>query len=86
MAGRFWRSPVVRLATHTFKHSVMFIIIAVPAVGLAALVKATERAAVSAFVVYVLTILEYAILIVDAFALLYCLVKSAWTTLRDNGS
>jgi uncharacterized membrane protein len=86
MSSRFRRSPVVRYALHTFDQSMMFIILAIVAFSLAALVKFVERAGAPTFLVYVFTFLEYAIVIVDALVFLFRLAKSAWATLKDNES
>jgi hypothetical protein len=74
----------MRFAAHTIDASVMFIVVAIPAFTLAMLVRAGERAGAPVLMVHVLTLVEYVILVLDSFVLLYCLVKSAWIFLRET--
>jgi hypothetical protein len=77
------RSPAVQFSGHVLELSIMFIIVSIPAFGLSMLVKAGERHGAPALTVTILTLLEYAILIVDSLLLLSCLIAKAWIFLKE---
>ena len=62
-----WFSPVAHFAAHAVVGSLVFIIIALPALGLGLLIKWLELQGTSTYVLLVLTGLEYAIVTIEAF-------------------
>lgn len=74
--GNAWWKPIVHFATHTAVGSVIFVIIALPAHGIGQLVNWLTSQGASNYVVSVLTLLEYAILTLDAILLLWHLVTT----------
>jgi hypothetical protein len=84
MARQFRHSGAWRLAAHTVEYSGMLIAISIPAFALSLFVKAGEFLGAPKLMVQILTLLEYAILIVDAFVLMCCLVKDAWRFLKEK--
>ena len=84
MARQFKRFAAWRFAAHTVECSGMLVAIAIPAFVLSLFVKAGEFLGAPKLLVQILTLLEYAILIVDAFVLLCCLVKDAWHFLKEK--
>ena len=77
------RSPAVQLLGHVVELTLTFVFVSIPAFGLAMLVSAGERHGAPALTVNILTLLEYAILMVDALLLLPCLVAKAWAFLQE---
>lgn len=64
---KHWWQPIAHFAGHTITGTLIFCIIATPAIGLSMLVHWLEKVdEVSRFTIIVLTYLEHAILIVDA--------------------
>jgi hypothetical protein len=61
----------------------MFVLVGLAAFSLALFVNAGERAGAPVPLVCILTILEYAMLVIDSLVLLYWLIKSAWIFLRE---
>lgn len=61
-----WWMPVVHFAAHTLVGSVLFLIVAAPAVGLSLLVHALANVSVDGFTILVLKFLEHAILCADS--------------------
>jgi hypothetical protein len=59
-------------------------VVAILAILLSFLVKVSRFVGAPEFVVHILTLLEYAILIVDAFVLLCCLARDARTFLKET--
>lgn len=57
---------IVHFAAHTFTGSVLFLIVGAPAVGLSMLIDLLGAAKLDGFTIAVLTLLEHAILLVDA--------------------
>jgi hypothetical protein len=62
----------------------MLVAIAIPAFIVSLFIKAGELLGAPKPLLHILTFLEYAILITDAFVLLCCLVKDAWHFLREK--
>jgi len=83
MSSNPGHSPATWLAQHTIVISVTFMIVAIAAMSLALFLKVGERAGAPPAIVSILTVLEYAILIVDSLVLLCWLVKSAWIFLKE---
>ena len=78
-----WWNPVVHFATHTAVGSVIFVIIALPAYGLGQLVHWLTGQGSSDYVVGVLTLLEYAIVKLDALLLLWHLVTAGIAAMKE---
>lgn len=82
--GRMWWKPIVHFAAHTLVGSLIFVVISLPAFGLGQLVKLLTANGVAPYVANVLTILEYAIVTVDALLFLWHLLTTAYATLKDD--
>ncbi len=61
-----WWKPIWHFAAHTITGTGIFVVIALPAVGLSMLIHYLEGGSVPKFTLLVLTVLEHAILIVDS--------------------
>jgi len=83
MSPRHKQSPAARFAKHTLLMSAMFVLAGLAAFALALFVKAGERAGAPVPLVCILTVLEYAMLIIDSLVLLYWFAKSAWIFLKE---
>jgi hypothetical protein len=79
-----WLAPVAHFAAHAVVGSLVFVIIALPAMGLGQLVRWLQSQGTSAYVLNVLTLLEYAIVTIDAFALLWHLLYSAYKAFKES--
>lgn len=79
--GRRWWAPIVHFATHSAIGSAIFIVIALPALGLGRLVVWMEEHRAAPYVVGLFTFLEYAIATLDVILVLtyltYAAVKAA---------
>jgi len=84
MSHEFEKLGSVRLAAHPIDLSGMFVIVTVLAIVLSLLVKASRIVGAPELVVHILTFLEYAILIADAFVLLCYLARCARKFLRET--
>lgn len=69
---------------HTLVGSMIFVIIALPAYGLGELVHWLKASGSSEYVVGVLTLLEYAIVTLDAVLLLWHLVTTGITAMKES--
>lgn len=83
MDRKSWWSPVGSFAEHTCIACSVFIVIAFPAIALSALVQVASRHGASEFVTLVLTLLEYAVLIMDSLLFLWYLVFNSWKLMRE---
>lgn len=72
-----WRA-VLRFGVHSLMGTVMFCILALPALGLNLLVHWLEQKGFSPYVLAILTALEYIVLTLDAVLYLFLLVKSLY--------
>lgn len=72
-----WWAPIVHFAGHTVGGSIIFIIIAMPAIGLSLLVEFLGENGIPQFTITVLTILEHTILVIDAVLFVIYLVVTA---------
>jgi hypothetical protein len=79
-----WLSPVAHFAGHSLVGTLVFIIIALPALGLGFLVSWLRLQGISEYVLGVLTLLEYAIVTLDAAALFLHLVYSAYKAFKED--
>lgn len=79
-----WFAPVAHFAAHSVVGSLVFIIIALPAFGLGHLVKWLDLQGTSAYVLAVLTYLEYAIVTIDALAFFWHLLYSAYKAFKEK--
>lgn len=82
-ANTAWWKPIVHFATHTAVGSVIFVIIALPAYGLGQLVHWLTTQGASAYVVTVLTMLEYVIVTFDAVLLVWHLATTGITAIKE---
>lgn len=78
-----WWSPIVHAFTHALVGTAIFIIIAAAAVLLGVFVKWLELFGVSTYVVGVLTLLEYAIVTIDAAGYLVYLVNTGYQAWKE---
>lgn len=76
MGNGKWYAPIAHFFAHTVVGSLIFFLIAFAAVGLSTFVKWLESLGVSSFAVQVITLLETAILCLDALAFLIYLVST----------
>lgn len=79
-----WWSPIVHFLTHTLVGSMIFVIIALPAYGLGELVHWLKASGSSEYVVGVFTLLEYAIVTLDAVLLLWHLVTTGIAAMKES--
>jgi hypothetical protein len=80
---RKWYTPIVNFAIHSLVGTVIFLIVALPALGLDWLVHFAETAGASAFVIAVLAQLEHAILVFDAVAVLLYIAISTIKEIKE---
>ena len=74
------KNPIFEFLNHTFVGTIIFIIIAIPAIALSILVDYLKLIQVQAFTIQVLALLEHAILMIDAaFFISYFLISSIKT-------
>ncbi len=66
----FWWTPIVNFVVHSIVGTAIFLVVGVPAVILSLLVHALEGVRVSPTTLFILSLLEHAILIVDAVAVI----------------
>lgn len=78
-----WWQPIVHFTTHTAVGSVIFVIIALPAYGLGQLVHWLTGQGAAPYVVGVLTLLEYAIVTLDALLLLWHVVTTGVAAIKE---
>lgn len=78
-----WLTPILHFGAHTFVGSMIFCIIAVPAIGLSFLVHYLEGLQVPAFTLSVLTFLEHVLLIVDATLFVVYIVITAYKAFKE---
>ncbi|MGE3342305.1 MAG: hypothetical protein AB7L71_02625 [Vicinamibacterales bacterium] len=78
-----WWAPIVHALTHTVVGTLIFLIIATAAVVLGQFVQWLQGIGTSAYVLAVLTFLEYAIVTVDAVGYLLYLVTTAYQAWKE---
>ena len=78
-----WWSPVVHFGVHVVVGSLIFVLIAMPAFGLGLLVQYLAVNGTAPYVIQVLTLLEYAIVTIDAMAFLVYLVITGINAVRE---
>ena len=81
--GNTWWKPIVHFATHTAVGSVIFVVIALPAYGIGQLVHWLTNQGASNYVVNVLTLLEHAIVTLDALLLFWHLVTTGIAAMKE---
>ena len=84
MSQRFQRFAALRLVKHSIDMSLTFIVVAILAIVLSFLAKISRFVGAPELVVHILTLLEYAILIVDSLVFLCCLTRGARTFLKET--
>jgi hypothetical protein len=78
-----WWSPVVHFGVHVMVGALIFVLISLPAFGLGLLVQSLAVQGTDPYVVQVLTLLEYAIVTIDAMAFLAYLVITGIHAVRE---
>ena len=78
-----WWSPVVHFGVHIVVGSLIFVLISLPAFGLGLLVQYLAIHGTAPYVIQVLTLLEYAIVTIDAMAFLAYLVITGINAVRE---
>jgi predicted membrane channel-forming protein YqfA (hemolysin III family) len=78
-----WYTPILNFATHAIVGTLVFLIVALPAIGLEHLVHMAEGWGTSAFVISVMVFLERAILVLDAGAVLLYILVSTYKEIKD---
>jgi hypothetical protein len=78
-----WWSPVVHFGVHIVVGSLIFVLISMPAFGLGILVQYLAVNGTAPYVIQVLTLLEYAIVTIDAMAFLAYLVITGINAVRE---
>jgi predicted membrane channel-forming protein YqfA (hemolysin III family) len=78
-----WYTPILNFATHALVGTLIFLIVALPAIGLEHLVHMAEGWGTSAFVVSVMVFLERAILVLDAGAVLLYILVSTYKEIKE---
>ena len=76
-------APIVHFAAHVTVSSLLFLVIAAPAVGLSLLVHTLEAVHLDSFTVLVLKFLERAILVADAMLFITYLVVTAIKSVKE---
>lgn len=76
-------APIVHFAAHVTVGSLLFLVIAAPAVGLSLLVHSLEAVNLDSFTVLVLKFLERAILVADAMLFITYLVVTAIKSVKE---
>lgn len=80
--NKMW-TPIVHFAAHVVVGSLLFLVIATPAVGLSLLVHALESAHLDSFTIAVLTFLEHAILVADAVLFIIYMMVTALKSVKE---
>jgi hypothetical protein len=78
-----WWSPVVHFGVHIVVGFLIFVLISLPAFGLGLLVQYLAIHGTAPYVIQVLTLLEYAIVTIDAMAFLAYLVITGIHAVRE---
>ena len=78
-----WWAPVVHFGVHVVVGSLIFVLISLPAFGLGLLVQYLAMKGTAPYVIQVLTLLEYAIVTIDAVAFLAYLVITGINAVRE---
>lgn len=78
-----WYKPIINFATHAFVGTLIFLIVALPAIGLEHLVHMAESWGTSDFVISTMVFLERAILVLDAGAVLLYILISTYKEIKD---
>ena len=78
-----WWSPVVHFGVHVVVGSLIFVLISLPAFGLGILVQYVAAKGTAPYVIQVLTLLEYAIVTIDAMAFLAYLVITGINAVKE---
>jgi hypothetical protein len=78
----FWK-PVVEFATHVLTASMIFVIVAIPALLIEAAVHGLERIHVTGLIIQGLNVAEYAIFGGDILLLVLFLIKSGYRAIKE---
>ena len=78
-----WWSPVVHFGVHVLAGSLIFVLISLPAYGLGLLIQYLAQSGAAPYVIQVLTVLEYAIVTLDALVLLTYIVYTSIYFLKE---
>jgi hypothetical protein len=79
-----WLAPVAHFAAHALVGSLVFVVIALPALGLSLLVHWLESRGAAGYVISVLTALEYVIVTIDAIAFTWHLLYSTYKAFKES--
>lgn len=79
-----WHTPLINLAIHVVIGSLMFVIIAIPAVGLSFLVTWLETINVAPYTLQLLTLLEHAIVTIDVLSVLAYILTTIYREVKGN--
>lgn len=72
-----WWHPLLVLLKETFGGSIIFVVVAIPAIGINYSVHWLERQGIDSVIIVGLTMLEYTLFSVDAMLFIFFIVKSA---------
>jgi hypothetical protein len=78
-----WWAPIVHFGVHSLQGSVIFVIIALVALGLGHFVDLLHGWGASQFVVVVFGVLEKTMVVVDAVSFLVYLVRTAYMAIKE---
>ena len=78
-----WWSPVVHFGVHVLAGSLIFVLISLPASGIGLLVQYLAQNGTAPYVIQMLTVLEYAIITLDALVLLTYFVNTSIYSLKE---
>ncbi len=77
-----WWSPLWEFAVHVFVGTMLFIIIAIPAIGLSLLTKELEKLEVGRFIILGAQGAEYMMFFIDLIMYAVFLLKTAWRLIQ----
>ncbi len=83
MSDKKWYSAVLDFGTHTIVASLIFIVIAIPAIGLSIAVSKLTAIGVSELTVAIISILEYSLLILDSIVFIGYLIIESFKFLKE---
>lgn len=78
---KWWQAPIEFLV-HVFVGTLIFVLIAAPAVGLDFLVRGLESKGVSKVIIYGLRFAEYMLFFVDLALFTWFVVRTAWKSAK----
>lgn len=78
-----WFTPILNFAVHSIIGTLTFMLVALPAVALDLFVQYLTTLGASAFTITVLSLLEGAIVVLDALATLWYIVLKAYREFKD---